>query len=120
MSWRSCGLSLTSFTALFSHVKVRKYCRLFRKKGPFITLGRNVAAKLEEKHVEKCHRLWDKILQRVSLSHCDKQSKVARFSSIRLLANGLQYKNETDLPIYEYDHNMHVSVGMCTVDGYSN
>ncbi len=35
----------------------------FSEKGPFITLGRNVAAKLDEKHVEKCHRLWDKILQ---------------------------------------------------------
>jgi hypothetical protein len=41
-------------------------------------LGRNVTAKLDENTRTKCHRLCDKILQGVGMSHCDKPSKFTR------------------------------------------
>jgi hypothetical protein len=36
-----------------SHVKVSRNGRIFRKNGPFVMLGRNVTAKLDEKYTDK-------------------------------------------------------------------
>jgi hypothetical protein len=41
------------FENLLSHVRVSKNSWIFQKNGPFITLERNVTAKLDKKYVDK-------------------------------------------------------------------
>jgi hypothetical protein len=67
------------------HVKVSKNSRIFRKNGPFVTLGQNVTLKLDKKNADKMSQTWGQnitvrqlFLQWDSLSHCDKQSKFTR------------------------------------------
>ncbi len=82
MSWQSCAFNIKLHGPLRISCHTWKWAEMgefFGKKMDLFLRWDEMSQQSWIKNVQtKCHRLWDKILQWDSLSHCDKPSKFTR------------------------------------------